>query len=141
MHSEGAPTVYHQRLPGNWWLRNQRYLLYMLREVTAVFAALWVVAFLFQFVVGLPPAGSPADAYNAWLNMIRSPGWVLFSLICLAFVLYHAYTSFSATGTLLYLRMGEKPVPGGSLNALMFLGWTAATIVLAFIVVTPTIGG
>jgi fumarate reductase subunit C len=127
--------MYHPRLPANWWTKNQHYFLYMMRELTAVFAAAWVVAFLTQ----LPLMGGGPEAHQQWLDTVRSPGWIAFSLISLVFVLYHAYTAFTATGTLLYIRMGPKPVPGASLNSLMFIGWTLATIVIAFILVTPQI--
>jgi fumarate reductase subunit C len=137
MHAEGTATVYHPRLSGNWWTRNQHYLLYMVRELTAVFDAAWAVIFIVQ----IPAMAGGADAHGRWLAMVNSPAWVIFSLISLAFVLYHAYTAFTATNTLLYIRMGPKPVPGNSLNALMFVGFTVVTVVLAFILVTPTIGG
>lgn len=137
MHAEGSPTLYHPRLPWNWWTKNQHYLLYMVRELTAVFAALWVVLFLVQ----IPQMAGGAEAHAQWLSMIRGPGWIIFSLVSMSFVLYHAYTAFTATDTLLYIRVGPKPVPGSSLNSLMFIGWTIATIVIAFILVTPQIGG
>ena len=137
MHAEGSPTVYHPRLPGNWWTSNQHYLLYMVRELTAVFAASWVVVFLMQ----VPQMAGGAEAHAQWLSWVRSPAWIAFSLISLVFVLYHTYTAFTATDTLLYIRMGSKPVPGSSLNSLMFIAWTLATIVIAFILVTPQIAG
>ena len=137
MHAEGSATVYHPRLPATWWTKNQHYLLYMVRECTAIFAAAWLVAFLMQ----LPQMAGGAEAHAQWLSTVRSPGWIVFSLISLVFVLYHAYTAFNATGTLLYIRMGPKPVPGQSLNSLMFIAWTLATIAIALILVTPQIGG
>ncbi len=137
MHTPGPAPTYHPHLPANWWTKNQHYFLYMVRELTAVFAALWVVLFLLQ----LPQAAGGPGPHALWLQSVASPAWILFSFISLCFVLYHAYTAFTATGTLLYIRMGPKPVPGSSLNALMFVGWAVATIVIAFILVTPMIGG
>ena len=44
---EQAPA-YPWHMPSDWWLKNKRYFAYMLRELTAVFAALWVLLFLVQ---------------------------------------------------------------------------------------------
>ncbi|HZT09085.1 MAG TPA: hypothetical protein VFC51_18845 [Chloroflexota bacterium] len=129
MHGESSvrrPAGYPWHMPAGWWLKNGDYIRYMIREVTAVFAALWVVAFLVQLAGnGRNPA--------AWAATFRSPGWLVFSIIALAFVLYHAWTAFTATGTLVHLRMGKQVVPSGQLNGVMFVGWAVATIVIGAI--------
>src|SRR5205823_3789767 len=51
MHGQqtaGRTVGYPWRQPGDWWLKNSHYIMYMIRELTAVFAALWVVVFLAQ---------------------------------------------------------------------------------------------
>ncbi|MSQ23318.1 MAG: hypothetical protein EXR58_02015 [Chloroflexi bacterium] len=134
MHAPLAPG-YRPALSNGWWLSNRRYFLYMVRELTAVFAALWAIIFVTQ----LPQI--TAGAYSNPASLVSSPLWFAFSLVSLAFVLYHAWTAFNATGTLIYLRMGPKPIAGGSLNAAMFIAWALATFVIAFVFVTPAIGG
>jgi len=138
MHGEAAsrPAGYPWRMPAGWWLKNPRYFLYMLRELSAVFAALWVVLFMLQ----LPQlAGGPATRAD-WLKDVQSPGWIIFSLVSLLFVLYHAWTAFTSTGTLVYLRIGKTPTPAGAINGLMLVAWLVATIVLAFILLFPVFG-
>lgn len=134
---ERLKEPYTPHLPPGWWLHNSRYFLYILRELTAVFAALWVVAFLTQ----LPQMAGGPEAHRMWLNSIRSPGWILFSLVSLLFVLYHAWTLFTSTGTVVRLKLGKEAVPGRSLNAMMFIGWAGATLVVAFVLASPGIGG
>jgi fumarate reductase subunit C len=108
----------------------------MLRELSAVFAALWVVLFMLQ----RPKiAGGPA-ARAEWLRDIQSPGWIVFSFVSLLFVLYHAWTAFTSTGTLVYLRIGKAPTPAGAINGLMLVAWLGATIVLAAILLAPVLG-
>lgn len=138
MHEATAPTsVYPVSLPANWWLRNRRYFLYMVRELTAVFAAVWVLLFVTQ----LPQMVGGPERHAMWLATIRSPGWLTFSLVSLAFAVYNSWTTFGAMGSVVYLRLGGKPVPGSSIRALMFLGWAAATLLIAFVLATPGIGG
>lgn len=143
MHSEGpaarVPT-HPWRMPADWWLKRTHYFMYMMRELSAVFVALWLVLFLTQ----IPQmAAGPANlhAYNAWRDFIRSPGWVLFSLVTLVFVLYHAWTWFNLMGTVIYLRPGSKAIPGRVIASLMFIAWAGASLAVAFIIVTPVIGG
>ena len=126
------PAAYAWRQPLLWWTKNTNYLLYMIREMTAVFAAAWTVIFMLQ----LPLIKSD---YPAWVAEMKSPFWILFSLLSLVFVLYHAWTAFNATGTLMYLRLGSKPTPPSVLNGAMFLACAGAMLVIAFIVATPAI--
>jgi fumarate reductase subunit C len=140
MHTPATPRhepAYHQRLPASWWLKNPRYFMYMVREFTAVFAALWVVVFLTQIPL---MAGGP-EAHSRWLATVRSPGWILFSLVSLAFVLYHAWTWFNVMGTTIYVRLGKKATPASTLIASIILVWVVVSVMIAYILVSPAIGG
>ncbi len=136
MHSARSVSrvrAYDWHMPSDWWLKKRNYLLYMIRELTAVFAALWVVIFLVQ----LPLLKSnPA----AWSQFMASPGWMLFSLISLLFVLYHAWTWFNLMGTVLYFRPGKQAIPGKTIVAAMLFVWAAVSIVIALILITPALG-
>ena len=138
MHSESAarPAGYPWRMPAVWWLKNPRYTLYMLRELSAVFAALWVVLFLAQ----LPKLVEGPAGRAQWLSEVTSPGWLIFSFISLLFVLYHAWTSANATGTLIYLRLGKTATPAAALNGGFIAAWAVATIVLLVILLAPALG-
>ena len=135
MHGQAAarPTGYPWRMSAGWWLKNPRYFLYMLRELSAVFAALWVVLFLVQLpqIVHEP---------RLWAEQTsRSPAWIVFSFVALLFVLYHAWTAFTATGTLVYVRMGKSATPAGAINGTMLVAWAIATLVLAIIMLTSVL--
>ena len=134
--SAARPTGYPWRQPAGWWLKNPRYTLYMLRELSAVFAALWVFLFLLQ----LPKIAEGPAGRAQWLQEIQSPGWILFSLISFLFVLYHAWTAFTSTGTLVYLRVGKRATPSAAINGTMLLAWAVATIVLGAILLAPVLG-
>jgi fumarate reductase subunit C len=127
------PAGYPWRQPAGWWMKNTHYKMYMIRELTAVFAALWVVLFLVQIAT---------NGHNAaaWAASMRNPAWLVFSVIAFIFVLYHAWTAFTATSTLMYIRMGKQPIPPGTLNGSMFIGWIVASIVIAIFLLTPIFG-
>jgi fumarate reductase subunit C len=130
---------YRRPIPDDWWLKKYRYFMYMMRELTALFAALWVIGFLVQLPM---MAGYPENmaAYNAWLDYVRSPWWILFSFICLIFVLYHAVTFINLMGTVMTARFGKIRIGGGMVVAPMMLAWLGITILLAAIIMVPLIG-
>ncbi|MFV2089257.1 MAG: hypothetical protein ACC642_01240, partial [Pseudomonadales bacterium] len=57
------PKAYVRPMNG-WWLRNPRYIRYMIRESTSVFVGLYALILL----VGLVRLGSGELAYTAWLD-------------------------------------------------------------------------
>jgi fumarate reductase subunit C len=138
MHGQPATSrtaTYPWKMPGDWWTKNSRYFLYMIRELTAVFAALWVVWFLIQ----VPDMGSP-QKHAAWLASVKSPGWLLFSLVSLLFVLYHAWTWIKLMGTVMYMRMGKNVATGSAVSSTMLILWAIASLLIAVIVATPALG-
>jgi len=90
------PGLYYPKLPATWWLRNANYFRFMLRELSSVFIALFLVVFLVQ--LHRLPQGP--GAYAAYLDTLRAPGWIIFHVVALAFALYHSVTWFNLTGGL-----------------------------------------
>ena len=117
-------------MPGDWWLKNSHYVMYMIRELTAVFAAIWIVGFMLTL-----PTLKHAPAL--WAAQMQSPKWLIFSVIAFIFVMYHSWTSFTATGTLMYLRPGKKAIPASTLNGSMFIAWLVASIIIGAILIFP----
>jgi fumarate reductase subunit C len=135
----GTAPAYPWRQPGNWYLKNKRYFAYMVRELTAVFAALWVIMFLIQ----IPAMGAGAQnlvAHGSWLYFVHSTEWVLFSVIAFFFVGYHAITWFKLMGTVMWMRFSREPVPAKLIVTTMFLAWAAVSVIIAFFIATPIIG-
>ena len=128
------------RMPKGWWLKNRHYFMYMVRELSAVFAALWLVVFLSQ-LPGMAAGPDKMKAFMEWRAFVTSPGWVIFSLTSLVFVLYHAITWIKLMGTVIHVRIGTTRVTGKLVVSAMLLVWAGATLIVGFIIVTPAIGG
>lgn len=97
------PPAYQPRLSATWWLRNRRYLLYMGREFTAVPIAVWAAAFLVEVAGARGGQGS--------YRPLSGPLWVGFSLVCLAFALWHSYSFLALSGLIMRIPLGEGTVP------------------------------
>src|SRR5579875_3514864 len=81
-------------LPFGWWTAHRDYVIYMLRELSSVFIAIWAL----RFLVRLNRLKQGEDAYERAVDADRQPGWVLFNLAAFAFALLHAVTWFQLTG-------------------------------------------
>ncbi|MDE2235750.1 MAG: fumarate reductase subunit C [Gammaproteobacteria bacterium] len=80
----------YMRSMQGWWRRNTFYVEYMIHEATALFVAAYAVVLL----VGLVRLSQGQAAWNAWLAALRSPGSVVFHVLVLAAISYHAWTWF-----------------------------------------------
>src|SRR4029453_4919376 len=65
---------YHRKMPANWWLQKKSYFLFMLRELSSVFIALFLVVYLVQIY----QLTKGPDAYIAFTKKLSSPGWLFF---------------------------------------------------------------
>lgn len=118
--------LYYPKMPATWWLRKPSYFLFMLRELSSVFIALFLVVFLIQIY----QLTRGPEAYVAFAQRLSSPGWVIFHLVALAFAIYHSITWFQSTAVVLPLRLGERAIPAGVVTALHIGAWIAISLVI-----------
>ncbi len=108
---------------GGWWKKNPFFVEYMVHEGTALFVAAYAVTLL----VGLVRLGQGEAAWNGWLEAMKSPLSIVFHLVLLVAIAYHAITWFK----LFPLTMPPMVVNGKRLepNVVVGGGWTAAVVV------------
>lgn len=124
---QASPALYHlvdrPGLPWGWWRANRRYTIYMLRELSSVFIALWSLRLLKQ--LGQLRRGQ--EAYDAYVAAQRRPRWFLFNLVTLLFALLHSVTFLQLAGTVQTVRLGQRKLPAEQVTAGAFAGWAAAS--------------
>jgi len=116
--------LYHRKMPATWWLTKPSYFLFMLRELSSVFIAIFLIVYLcqiYQLTQGL-------DAYIAFARKLSSPGWVFFHLVALLFALYHSVTWFQSSAVVLQLRIGERLIPRPFVMALHVGAWAVVSV-------------
>ena len=124
--------LYYPKMPSTWWLKKPAYILFMLRELSSVFIAVFLVVFLVQiYQLTKGPA-----AYGAFIQKLGSPGWILFHIVVLLFALLHSVTWFQSTAVVMPIRLGEHEVPRKMVLALNLGAWVAvsAAIPILFLV-------
>ncbi len=122
------PGLYYPKMPLGWWLRRPGYIRFMIREVTSVFIAIFLMVLLVQiYQIAQGP-----EAYAAVVAKLRSPGWIVFNLVALAFALYHTITWFKLTGVVQVVHVGERRVPPGLVVAGAFVAWGVVSLFILY---------
>jgi fumarate reductase subunit C len=123
--------LYHRKMPATWWLKKKSYFLFMLRELSSVFIAIFLVVFLVQ----LHQLTRGPEAYATFARKLSSPGWLAFNFITLLFALYHSITWFQSSAIVLPVRIGERELPRNLFVALNVaaLGVVSLIILVLFL--------
>lgn len=122
---------YHRPISATtWWLAKRNYVLFMLRELTSVFIAVFLVVFLVQ----LAELAEGAEGYAAAAARLASPGWIVFHLLVLVAALYHSITWFNLTPQVIIVRRGEERVPPVVIAGAHYLAWLVVSVVILLIV-------
>ena len=126
----GQPT-YKPRMHPLWWLRNRNYFLFMMRELSAVFVALFVLTYL----VAVYRLGQGEDSYQLYVNALQTPIAKTLFVVIFLFSIYHTVTWVHLTPIVLVVRIGRKVVPPGLVLVASYLGWILISALLFYLLV------
>ncbi|HEY3306423.1 MAG TPA: hypothetical protein VGL70_23120 [Candidatus Binatia bacterium] len=123
--------LYYPKMPRTWWLQKPAYLLFMLRELSSVFIAIFLIVFLVQIY----QLTKGPEAYAAFVQKLSSPGWILFHIVALLFAVYHSVTWFESTAVVMPIKLGERELPRQLVFAVNIGAWIAvsAAILILFL--------
>ncbi len=123
-------SPYYRPMARTWWLSNRAYALFMLRDLTCVFIAAYLVFFLLM----LRNVAMGREAYEAYLRFLATPGMIAFHVLALAAALFHTITWFNFTPMVMGIRFGEKRIPARIIVGVTYASWIAVSIALMSIV-------
>jgi fumarate reductase subunit C len=130
-YTEFHPRWYRPQISTYWWLHRGSYLVFILRELSSVFVA-WFVVYLLMLVYAV----SQSDfQYHQFLTWSANSGVMLLNLIGLFFVVFHAVTWFNLAPQALVVRLGGKPVPGWCIAAGNYAAWVLVSALVAWLLV------
>jgi len=137
MKSAAAPTPYtlnhprwyRKRVSTYWWLQRWEYLRFVLREISSVFVAWFVVLTLMQIY----SASRGPNAYGDFLDFLKNPFIIAFNIISFLFVVYHSITWFNLSARAMSIRVGGKKVPGFMISGPNFVAWFVISAVIAWL--------
>ena len=122
---------YHRPRKWSWFTVRPAYILFMIRELTSVFIA----AYLVLLLVFLSKLGSGVDAFVGLLQTLKSPLWMVLHAIALIAALWHSITWFNLTPRAMPVFLGEKRV-GDPLVAwgMGFAPWIVVSLLIVWAV-------
>ena len=128
-------TKYHPRwfrtqMSTYWWLKRRSHLVFILREISSIFVAWFVV-----YILLLMRAVSEGDAsYQRFLSWSESGGILLLNVISLFFVVFHAVTWFNLAPKAMVVHLRGKRVPGVLISSSHYAAWAVASALLTWVI-------
>ena len=126
---KGEGGLYHRRHKRAWWTERPGYARFMVRELTSVFIA----GYLVVLIATLAKAGSAETAGGSeqlasWLAKLGEPMWMTAHALALVAAVWHSITWFGAVPQAMPIRLGEKKLPASLAAVLMGYGpWLTVT--------------
>lgn len=123
---------YPRQHSSTWFLKRWPYRIFMLRELSSIFLAAYVVMLL----VLVTKVHDGRHAFTGLRHTLHAPGWLAFNGVVLLFALLHTVTWFQAVPKALPLRRGENKVPPPLLIGMhygLMLVLSAAVLIVALV--------
>ena len=121
---------YIRPMPTSWWLKERRYVRYMIREATCLFIGLHALVLL----IGIYRLSQGRDAFDAFLSALWSPAGQLMSALILLMSVIHSVTWFNLTPKAMPLWIGDKKLPGWVIIGAHYGGWAVVSIFVVLLV-------
>jgi fumarate reductase subunit C len=127
--TEYVPKSYFPRVSTYWWLARWPYLKFIVRELSSVFVALFVVVTLLQIRALI----NGPEAYANFEVWLRNPLVLALNSVSFLFVMFHAVTWFNLAPKAMTVRMAGKRIPGIAIAASNYVLWLVASAVIVWL--------
>jgi fumarate reductase subunit C len=122
---------YQRRIGVFWWVHKRSYFLFVMRELSSLFVA-WFVVYLLMFIAAV---GGGEETYERFLDRASSPLLLVVNAVAFAFLVLHTVTWFSLTPRAMVLRVGGRRVPGAAIIAAQYAGLLVVSGLIYWLVV------
>ena len=121
------PKAYRPSVSPTWWLKKRSYFMFMMRELSSVFVACFVLLYLYElFLISKGP-----DTYTQFQQSLRQPGFIAFYVVAFIFAVYHTITWFSVLSKVQVVRMGSWRAPPSLVTASALGAWLVVSAAVA----------
>jgi fumarate reductase subunit C len=130
MYTEYHPRWYRARASTYWWLSRWSYFAFILRELSSIFVA-WFVVYVVLLVRAVSQGPSP---YQQFLDWSANPIVLFLNFVTLLFVVFHAITWFNLAPQAMVVHMRGRRVPGSLIGASNYLAWVVVSALLVWLI-------
>jgi fumarate reductase subunit C len=124
------PRWYRTRMSTYWWLWKWAYLKFVLRELSSIFVAYFVIITLLQ-IHSL--SGGPEE-YAGFQERMRSPVMIAVNAVSFLFLVFHAVTWFNLAPRAIVARLGGKRVPDILIAGSNYVAWLVISAAVAWLI-------
>ena len=134
-YTDFHPRWYRPPVSVYWWIGERHYLKFILRELSSVFVAIFVVETLFQ----LSALKDGPHAYADFQSALASPLMIALNIISFLFVLFHTVTWFNLAPSAMPVRLGGKRVPAFLVAAPSYVMWIVISAAVYWFVTSSSL--
>lgn len=127
-YTEFHPRWFRTRVSTYWWLHQWSYLKFVLRELSSIFVAYFVVTTLLQ----LRALSHGPQAYADFQRWMRNPVVIGLNAISFLFVVFHSVTWFQLAPRAMAVRLRGRRIPDPLIVAANFVAWLVISAVVAW---------
>jgi fumarate reductase subunit C len=131
VYTEFHPRWYRPRVSVYWWLGEWHYLKFILRELSSIFVAWFVILTLVQ----LWALRNGPESYARFEHWLQNPMVIAVNVISLFFVVFHAITWFNLAPKAMAVRFHGKRLPDILLSAPNYAMWAVVSVAVGWILV------
>ena len=129
-HTPYHPQWHRPRPSTYWWLERPAYFAFILREVSSVFVA-WFVVYLVKLMWAL--AHGPGGTRRSCAGRVTRP-YVTLNAVTFFFVTLHAVTWFNLAPKAMVVDVGGRRLPPAVVAGANYAAWAAVSAALAWLV-------
>ena len=115
-----------------WWSQRWSYVAFIMRELSSVFIA-WFVVYLLLLVRAVDQG---ASSYQQFLGWSGRPLVLVVNSVSLLFVVFHAITWFNLAPQAIVVRVGGSRVPGLVVAISNYLAWALSSALVAWLLLS-----
>jgi fumarate reductase subunit C len=130
-YSSYHPRWYRRHVSTYWWASRGSYFVFILRELSSIFVA-WFVVYLLLLVRAVAGGNERYQEFLAWS---AHPLVLLLNVVSFLFIVFHAITWFNLAPQAMVVKAGGKKVPGFLIAASNYVGWAVVSAALAWLLV------
>ncbi len=129
-HTAYHPRWYRERVSTYWWLWKWRYLKFVLRELSSVPVAYFVILTLVQ----VHALSDGPEAYADFQRWMTHPVFLTLNAISFLFVLFHTVTWFNLAPRAIVVRLRGKRVPEFLIAGSNYAAWLVISAAVAWLI-------
>ena len=129
VQSEYQQRVLPPQVSTFWWLEKGSYFAFILRELSCVFVA-WFVIYLLLLVRAVAQGDASYQEFLAWS---AATPILLLNVVSFLFLIFHAVTFFDAAPRAMVVKLGANKVPGSLILAGHYAGLAAVSAVVCWL--------